>query len=205
MIQKRTLIAVLLTASMVLSGCSALTGEGATYVSETVDVDESTVSQTEFTLEREEWQNRSRDVDVAGEERTINVSTYVRAYTWGEDEAAFAVLSTPQISVANQSMNPIADMSNEETIERLQSGFERQGELKDLDRTGQYTVEAVGEERAVAVFSATAVREEQQADVLIHVTKFEDGEDIVLGAAVQPESAPEVRSDVEAMFEGIDH
>lgn len=205
MINRTTAIAIMLAVTMALSGCSILTGEGASYVAEESGVDESTVAETGFTLERTEWQNQSRDIDVAGEERTINVSTHVSAYSWGEDEGAFAVFSTPQVNLASQTMNPIAEMSNEEIVERFQDGFEGQDNLQDLEQEEEYTTDIAGEERAVTVFSATAVQDGQEVDVLIHVTKFEDGEDIVVGAAVHPASADQVRTDVETMFGGIEH
>lgn len=205
MIRRRILIAVLLATTMALSGCSIITGDGATYVAEDVGVDESTVSETNFTLDRTEWQNRSRDVEIAGEERTVNVSTKIKAYTWGERRGAFAALSTPKVSVAGQEMNPLGDMSRKEVIRRLESGFDGQGEIESLERAEEYTVDAAGDERTVTVFSATATREGQERDIMIHVTKFTDGEDIIIGAGVHSADAQQVREDTETMLEGIDH
>jgi len=204
MVRRHTLIAVLLATTMALSGCSVISGDGATYVADDVGVDESAVSETAFTLDRTEWQNRSRDVEIAGEERTINVSTKIEAYTWGENRGAFAALATPTVAVAGQGMNPIGDMSNEEVVRRLQSGLDGQGEIRNLERTGEYTVEAVGAKRNVTVFSATATREGKQRDVVIHVTKFSDGDDIVVGAGVHAEGAQRVREDTGTMITGID-
>lgn len=205
MIRRQTVIAILLATTMALSGCSVITGDGATYVAEDIGIDESTVSETNFTLDRTEWQNRSRDVEIAGEERTINVSTKVKAYIWGEQRGAFAALATPTVSVAGQKMNPIEDLSREEVIQRLESGFDGQGEIESLEQSEEYTVEAAGEERTVTVFSATATREGQERDIQIHVTKFTDGEDIIIGAGVHAADAEQIREDTETMLEGIDH
>jgi len=205
MIRRQTLVAILLATTMALSGCSVITGDGASYVSENVNIDETVVSDTNYTLERVEWQNRSRDVEIAGEQRTINVSTQVKAYTWGESQGAFAILATPTVDVAGQKMNPVADMSNEELIRQLESGFEGQGEIENLDQTDEYTVDAVNDTRTVTVFSATAIRDGTERQILIHVLKFTDGSDIVVGAAVHADGATEVRGDTETMFAGIAH
>lgn len=203
--KRHTIIAILL-ATVALSGCAAITGDGATYVAERATVADGTIGQTSYGLERAEWQNRSRDFEVAGRERTVEVSTYVEAYTWGEgDRGAFAVLSTPTVQVAGQTLNPIADLSTREMIRRLNSGFEGKGSLEDLERTGEYTVTAAGEERTVVEFSATAVRNGREADVVIHVLRFTDGDDIVVAAAVHRAGADEVRTDTRTMLSGVEH
>ena len=205
MIRRHTIIAILLAATLLLSGCSAVTDGETEYVAEDATVSSATVSETDFTLERSEWQNRSRDVEVAGQERTINASTRVEAYRGSDDRGAFAVLSTPAISVAGQSMNPVADMSEREIVERIQRGLDEEGELADLEEVGTDTVTAAGEERTVTEFSATARRGNENADVVIHVTKFEDGDDIVVGAGVHAAGDEDVRADVETMLGGIEH
>lgn len=205
MVKRSTLVAVLLAMMMALSGCSVITGDGATYVADEAVVDASAASSTNFTQERSEWQNQTREVEVAGEERTVNVSTHVNAYTGSENESAFVALASPKIEVVGQEMNPLESMSDEALIERLESGFDGQGELADLERKGEYTVDAVGEERTVAVFSATAERGNETADIAIHVTKFTDGDDVVAGVAIHPESSDAVRSGVETMMAAIEH
>lgn len=205
MIRRHTIIAILLASTLLLSGCSAITSGETEYVAEEASVSQATVSETGFTLERSEWQNRSRDVDVAGQERTINASTYVEAYRGSGDRGAFAVLSTPAIAVAGQSMNPIADMTEAEIVQRLERGLEAEGDLEDLEEVETYTVSAAGEERTVTVFSATATRGDERVDVVIHVTKFEDGDDVLVGAGAHAAGDDEVRGDVEAMLAGIEH
>lgn len=205
MIKRHTIIAILLASTLLLSGCSAVTSGETEYVAEEVTVSSTTVSDSQFTLERSEWRNRSRDVDVAGQERTINVSTRVEAYRGSEDRSAFALLATPGISVAGQSMNPIADMSEAEIVERLERGLDEEGDLEDLEEERTYTVTAAGGERTVTEFSATARRSDESADVVIHVTKFEDGDDVVVGAGVHAAGDDDARGDIETMLGGIEH
>jgi hypothetical protein len=57
----------------------------------------------------------------------------------------------------------------------------------------------------VTEFTATARRGNETAQVVIHVTKFEDGDDIVVGAGVHAAGDDAVRADVETMLCGIAH
>lgn len=208
MLSTKTLVTVLVVLSMALSGCAVLTGDGASYEADSMEISESAVSETSFTLERAAWENQSRDVEIAGEERTINVSSHARGYTWngnGTESAGMAIISTPKVDVASQTMNPIADWSEEELIDKLADNLEDQGDLKDIEQEDTYTVDSLGEERTVTEFSATAERNGQEEDVVIHVVKFEHGDDIVIGAAVHPDGQDAVRDDIETMLNGLDH
>jgi len=183
---------------LVTTGClGVLTGsEPISATATPAEVDDGTLDRTGYGEYLTESPSLTRNVTVAGQTRRIEVTNEVRGYNrtlalgpLGErDLARFVVLSTPAVSVAGQTFNPVGDWSNRRTVRRLTSTYE------DLDTVAfdeNRTVSALGESRTVSRYTAETTVDGQTVDVYVHLAKFRHGDDFVVALAVHPRQVEE--------------
>ena len=212
MTRRRRLGTVLLVALVLTSGClSVVTGGTATFTSEPATVSEPTLEGTGYSLDRRTTMNESRNFSVAGQERTVRVSSHLAQYhrnvslgPLGEYELArFVVLSTPAVDVLGRTFNPVGDWSERRIVRQLSSQYDG---LSDVSHVNNRSVRVLGESRSVSKFSgrATAVGG-QKIDVVLHVTKFRHGDDFVLAVGIHPARLPDEQGRVDELLRGVEH
>lgn len=209
----RTVALGLVLAMAVLSaGClGVLTGsEPAVFTASEAGVSESALGETGFEAEQAEvrWDNRT--VEVAGQEREVRVQSHVATYrnsvSVGDDGltfGVFAVVATPQASIAGQAMNPIGGMEPRQLVEQVAQGSD--SGFSDVEREGTETMTVLGTETDVARFSAVAERQGQEVPVYIEVTRVRHDGDFVVAIGVYPQDSAELESQVETLFGGLEH
>ena len=116
--------------------------------------------------------------------------------------AAFAVVSTPQASIAGQALNPIGRMDDRELVERI---AQQSGNLHDVEQEDTRTVTILGSDEEVTRFRATAERSGVEVPVYVEVARVEDDGDFVVAVGVYPQGSDEMRSQVTTMFGGVEH
>ena len=190
-----------------LSGCALLTGETLEFSAQPATVSENAQETAQYDLVGVEAREINRTVDVLGQERRIvatnHVATYERdlAVTTTEAVGTVVLVSTPQMSVAGQSVNPVGSMGPESVLRTLGAG---QG-IGDLSRQGNRTVTVLGEEATVTDFDGTTTVAGQDVDVTVHFLQVPHEGDYVIGLAVHPAVMSADQAGVDAMFEGIEH
>jgi hypothetical protein len=115
-------------------------------------------------------------VEVAGMSEDIVVRNYLTEHEKSIDlgplgsfrAASFVVLTSPQISVFGQELNPISEMSSEELIGLLESNFDGIG---NAEKIGDGSVSILDQETAEAVYEAEVEVEGTTVDANIHVTE----------------------------------
>ncbi|MDG5759365.1 DUF6517 family protein [Natronococcus sp. A-GB1] len=153
---------------------------------------------------------------VAGQE--IEVTSYGSEYTrtidlpldifGGEIEAGvFAVISTPQVSVAGEEFNPVGEMENEELVQEIQTQYE---ELRIEESVGERSVSALEETITLETFEGEAVLHgEHGIDILLDIAQLEHDDDYLVIVGVYPdlEDFPidSERDRIDAMVQGLEH
>lgn len=205
----RRLLAVLaLTGLIALSGCALITGETIEFSAQPATVSEDAQSSAGYDLVGVEARTVNRTVDVIGMERTVratnHVATYERDLAVATSGAVgtVAVVSTPQMSVAGQSVNPVGSMGPRQLLTTVSAG---QGGLSEVERRGNRTTTVLDRNATVTVFDATTTYAGQEVDVNVHVLRVDHGGDHVIALAVHPTLISAEQAGVDAMFEGIDH
>lgn len=212
-IQRRSVaLLVLLALAILTSGCvGVLTGsEPAVFEASDATVSDSALSETDFQPQedRVEWANRS--VEVAGQSREVRVknhfATYKRSVALaGPDDVTFgffALISSPQASIAGQALNPLGRMDPRQLVEQV---AKQSGSLSDVQRQGTRSVSILGSDAEVVRFSAIAERQGQEVPVYVEVTRIGDDGDFVIAIGVYPQDSDEMQSQVTTMFRGIEH
>ncbi|WP_247730245.1 DUF6517 family protein [Halovivax limisalsi] len=210
--KRRTYLAGAGTAALAgLAGCTGLLGLDK-HESNPVGVAAETRNETGYQQSRIDDIVIDKSVDLGLWSESITVTNYVveheKAITVGplidQRAAVFAVLSTPQISIAGQEVNPIKDMETGELVQRLAANYEG---VSGVQHVEDATVSILGESVTTSTFQAQATfGGNQDIDVNLHVTEAAaTDEDLVVGVGVYPTAlASQERTNVETLLSSID-
>ncbi|WP_336002718.1 DUF6517 family protein [Halorientalis halophila] len=208
---RRILATVAVAAVMVTAGCGFLLGnEPATFSASPATVSEQALEETSYEETNVTEQNISREVEAAGQTREVVVTNHMAQYErqvgisgLGEQEAAaFVAFSSPQISVAGQSFNPLDDMSERDILNQFNT---EHSNVQVEEQTGTRNLSILGETRSVKQFDGTTELSGQEIDVIIHATKFEHGDDHIGAIAIYPERVDGEEDRVVTLYEGLEH
>ncbi len=197
-----------------LAGCTALdvaTGDTAEFTAGTATVADATLSESGYELNEVTDETIAREVEVAGRTREVRVTNTVAEYDkavelFGQryQAAVFAAVTTPQIQVLGQALNPIAEMGTRERAELILSRYENVG---DLERGSEYSTTVLGAEADVVVYTAEGEIEGTGAstELELHIGEpVAAGDDFVLPLAAYPAAFSDGEN-VRRMMNGIVH
>ena len=183
--EKSRFIAVLGVALLVaMAGCTQLiTSEEASFEANEGGVDGA--EEAGFELDSSEYHNITRTVEAAGQEREITVSNYVETYLNKPDdnssEAAFAVITSPQVKIAGQAVNPVGDWSHSKILEEFGGELDGYGTITDLEEEDTETMEILDTETDVTTFNATVESDDgSERPVTVTVTSVKHDDDYVI-------------------------
>jgi hypothetical protein len=205
----RRIVAVLaLTALIMLSGCALLTGETLEFTAGHASVSDEAQQAAQYELIKMDNQSINRTVEALGQERTVKATNHIARYerdlpvTTTEAVGTVVVVSTPQIDVAGQSVNPVGSMEPRQLLETVAAG---QSGFSDITQTDNRTKTVLGDETTVTVFAATTEYGGQNVDLTVHLVRVPHEGDYVIGLAVHPSLMSGEQAGVDTMFGGIEH
>ncbi len=148
--------------------------------------------------------------EVGGVSEDVRVTNYLTEHEKGIDlgpigtvqAAAFVVLTSPQISIVGQELNPIAEMSSEELIDLLEADFD---DISDAEHVSDEETTVLDQETTESLFEAEAAFNGMTADVNIHITESVQTEnDHLVAIGVYPKEVEGIESDnIAALLDGI--
>jgi len=208
MVSNRTLAILAVGVLLATAGCTQLATGDAEF-----SASESSVEGAEeqgYELNRTEWQNVSRTIEAGGEEREITVNNRVQLYLNQSDEGApdgaFAVITSPQVQVAGQAMNPASDWSHEEILEEFGGEFDSYGEIQNLSERDTETMTVLDTETEVSTFDATVESDDGETEqVVVHVTKVQHDGDFVITVGVHDEGDEANEQAIEELIQNLEH
>ena len=180
---RRTVGALAVSGIAGLAGCSgggATTFEAEAAVTSTGDTGYEQTRQDESEITR----------TFAGQDVTVtNVLTEYQkevsiALIGDAKLGVFTAFTSPQVSVAEQTFNPIGDWSTTKLVKQLQSRYES---MDDATKEGESNHDILGGSRTVVRFSATMTVDGNDIPVIMLVAKFEHDSDIVVPMGIFPE------------------
>lgn len=140
------------------------------------------------------------DRTVAGSEE-VTVTNYLTEHEKGIElgpvgtvqAAAFVVLTSPQVSIAGQELNPIAEMPSEELIELIEADFDG---IDDVEHVSDGETDVLEQETTESIYEADAAFNGVTVDVNVHITEsVETAEDHLVTIGVYPEQVESVESE----------
>lgn len=128
-------------------------------------------------------------------EKTINLGPLGSARA-----AAFVLLTSPQISIAGQEMNPVDEMSAEELVDMLEADFDT---IENVEPVTNNDVTVLDQETTESIFEAEAKVKGTTVDVHIHVTEsVQTDEDHLVTIGVYPKKLQATEADNIATLRG---
>lgn len=209
--QRRTVLAGVPGA--LLGGCTdILTQEQTEFEADRGVVSESARSDTGY-----EEVNRAAprsENEYEGIDRTIVVINKLTEYARSMDLplasggqlGRFTVLATPEVTVADRALNPVADMDNDELAMTVQDKYDS---ISNVRRVDERQADLLGEPTTVSRYRADAETEGESAEVHLHIAKGEstrsdDGTDYIVTVGVNPRDIDE-RDRIDRLVSAVRH
>lgn len=205
---RRVTLTLALVGLVALSGCALLTGETLEFAAGPATVGEDAQSAAQYDQVSMESPTINRTISVAGQERTVRATNHVVTYerdlavTTTQATGTVVVLSTPQMAVVDQPLNPVGEMGPRQLLETISAG---QADLSNVAVSENRTVPVLGENATVTVFDATTTAGGQEIDVTVHLVRVAHDGDFVVGVGVHPSIMTAEQAGVDRMFQGIEH
>lgn len=210
--QRRTVLASA-PGALLLGGCTdILTQEQTTFEADRAVVSGSARSDAGYE-EVNRGEARSEN-DYEGVDRTIVVVNKLTEYArtmdlplaGGGQLGRFTVLSTPEVTVADRALNPVADMDNDELAMTVQDKYDS---ISDVRRVDERQARLLGESTPVGRYRADAETEGESAEVHLHIAKGESergdgGTDFIVPVGVNPRDIDE-RDRIDTLIGGVQH
>jgi len=206
---RRTAVAVALAALVLASGCLGFLSGPVTFSANQVTVEDSTLESSGYEEVSVEEMQVNRTFEAAGQSKTVEITNWVAQYekqvsVLGVERraAVFGTFSSPEVSVLGQSFNPLNDYDNRELVQLIQQQY---GTISDLTAVSNTTMSVLGHSTTVTKFSGTANFDGQSIDVFVHVTKVNDGGDIVAAVGVYPQQLDGEEEHVVTLLQNLEH
>ncbi|MFC6837849.1 DUF6517 family protein [Halomarina ordinaria] len=207
---RRELIAGLGTAGAIgLAGCLGVAGVDE-HTATAVGVEKEARRETGYEQSEPEELVIEESVGAMGYSEDVIVTNYLVEHEktvdmgpLGDQRAAvFIVLSTPQISVVGQQVNPVEDKSTKELVELVASNYDG---LSNAQHETDEEVSIMDSSVTESVFVADAEFDGQEVEVNLHVTEaVKTADDLVVSIGVYPrELGRQERENIKTLMEAI--
>ncbi|RQG95378.1 DUF6517 family protein [Natrarchaeobius chitinivorans] len=207
---RRTLLAGIGSAGAIgLAGCLGVAGLDE-HTANPVGVEEDARSDTGYEQSEPENLVIEESVGAVGYSEGVRVTNYLIEHEKAVDMgplgeqrgAVFIVLSTPQISVVGQQVNPVEDKSTEELVELVASNYDGIGNVQH-ERDDDVSI--LGSSVTESIFVADAEFSGQDVEVNLHITEaVETDDDLVVSIGVYPRDLERrERENIETLMEAV--
>ncbi|QKG91710.1 hypothetical protein EXE44_13980 [Halorubrum sp. SS7] len=221
------LAAMAASASVAVAGCA---GEDGSYEfdAEPARVPESAYSDSGYDGQEPESFSIDREFNATGVNARVTATTWVARYVNPTTQSALFVASTPNASVAGQSVNPLVRVEGAELIRRLLNQVNQQDigggnadiQTDDIEARGEETRTILGQEATISVFETTVSADVEGSNgqsgsvedipVLLYLTTIQhqaadaDSEDVIALVGLHPVEV-EQSEQLLAMMEAVEH
>ncbi|ERH08620.1 MAG: hypothetical protein J07HX64_00366 [halophilic archaeon J07HX64] len=202
--RRATLGALATTGVAALAGCSLL-NDPLQREAEPAAVAESAANSTGFTQDELVEQVAETSVEINNESRDLSLTNWLNRYTRAApdielDAALFGLLTTPTVTVAGRSANPLRRLDRERLLQEM---LDRLGvvPIENIQQVGERQVTVLGEAAPVEEFLAET---EQEVSLRLHLGDRTHESDLLVLFALHPELL-DLTGDVDTLAEGVVH
>ncbi|RDI71932.1 DUF6517 family protein [Halopelagius longus] len=211
-ITRRTVLGGVAAGLAATSGCLgfATGSQPLAFEADHASVGDETLSETGYERAEKRSPSVSREFTVAGQTREVEVTNHLTLYEKAVDlgplgsqkVALFALFTTPKIEIADRTFNPIDELSTQQLLERFLSRYEG---LSVDGKVESATVRTLDTDVTVEKYEGAVTVQGQNVDVYLHVTRFEHGDDFVVGLGSYPQRLDGEAENVRSLIAGIEH
>jgi hypothetical protein len=207
-------VAIALAVLSTTAGCGFILGtEALSFAATPATVSDAALDDTGYERADVRAQQVNRTFEVAGQSREVQVTNQLARYERDVDlsvvglgrqrAGVFVAFSTPQVEIAGQTFNPLAEMSNRELLAQFESSYSG---LSVGERVDSRQVTMLGETTAMERFEGQATLAGSEVPVYVEVvTRVRHDGDFVVALAVYPQALNGERDTVVRLVEGVEH
>ena len=199
MVSRRQVLGTIGGAALVgTAGCvDFVTGEGLFYESAQATVSEEALNETGYSEDEIDSFGIDESVSALGVSRTVEITNWQAEYERTGDQNilssisddapySFIAVSTPQVSVLGQELNPVGNMDAAELIDRVESQYDR---ISNIEEREEVDATVLDEDTTLTRFEAEAsVDDLIDIPLIIEITEaVESEDDLVLTVATYPD------------------
>jgi len=208
---RRLAVALAVVALTTMAGCGFITGQSAlTFSASPTTVADGAQSETGYEEVTVEEQTVTRTFSAADQSREVEVTNQLAQYERQVDlaplgskrAAVFVTLSSPEVEVAEQTFNPISDVSEREILAEFESQYDG---ISVGDSVGSRPATVLGRSASVEKFEGTADLSGTQVDTYAHAVKVEHETDYVVAVAIYPQQIPGEEEEIVTLLEALEH
>lgn len=212
---RRRFLTAAVTGSVALSaGClDFVTGDGPLeFSSDRVAPTDSALEETGFEEMSVEEETFEETVE-AGVEREVKANFWLSSYSkaleiqgQSEEATAFVAVSSPNMSVAGRSLNPIDEMDSEELLDEFRGQIESgEADIQDVQHEETFSVSILDESRDVDLLRGQTEYQGEAIDIELVVASFAHEGDYLVLAGMYPEMFQDEGVNVETLLESAEH
>ena len=196
----RLLVAVALV--VVLAGCA---GGSYSYAAEPASIDGSVLSDAGYEHAEPEAIEIDEQFEIAGEGVEIELRSWIAGYERSAGDGLLLVVSTPDATVAGQSVNPLARLSGGDLITRaLEASDEGDGEVRDVEEVAVEERTILGQETTVRSYEGVLETDEGDVPIAFHLATVEHDDDVIVLLGVHPQMFDERETQL-GLMEAVQH
>ncbi|MFB6176906.1 MAG: DUF6517 family protein [Halobaculum sp.] len=170
-----------------------------------INVSDSAISQTEFTLVEAKPVTFEKTFEIEGQSQTVTMNAHMvnlqRTYQ-GAPLGSMVLLSVPQVKILGQQIDVVKRLDPMSMYSRAKG---QSGDLQKQQKIGEFSTQSLGGSRTVEVYRGTAERSGSETKVRIYVTTFDHGGDTMVGVAIVPESAGSEKQAIRTLLGGLQY
>ena len=196
----RLLVAVALV--VVLAGCA---GGSYSFAAEPASIDGDDLSDAGYEHAEPEAIEIHEQFEVADQGVEIELRSWVVGYERTAGDGLILVVSTPDATVAGQSVNPLARLSGTELISRaLEASGDGDEELRDIQEVAVEERTILNQESTVRSYEGVMETDEGDVPIAFHLATVEHEGDVIVLLGVHPQAFDERETQL-GLMEVVEH
>jgi hypothetical protein len=188
-----------------LAGCPLL-DEASSQAAEPAAVSDSVLGETAFEHRETTDEVIEETVEAAGESTEVTLTNWITRYTRplqgvAADAVRFTLLTTPTVSLAGQSVNPLQQLDKERLVQEM---VDRQqaAPIENVEKTGERATTVLDEEVTVTEFDAQTAQ--KQVALRLYLGDLAHDGDVVVLFGLHPELVDESET-IYTLAGGVEH
>lgn len=191
----RLVVALALVA--VLAGC---VGGSYTYAADPAEIDGGALGDAGYEHAEPEAIELDERFEIAGEGVDVEIRSWIAGYERSTGDGLLLVASTPDATVAGQSVNPLARLSGTELVTRiLETSGEGDGDLRDVEEVATEERTILGEQATVRSYEGVMDTDAGEVPIAFHLATVTHDEDVIVLLGVHPQEIDERQTQLELM------
>lgn len=190
-------LVVALAILVALSGC---VGGSYAYAAEPASIEEGALTDAGYEHEEPEAIEIDEQFEVVGQDVDVEIRSWVAGYERSTGDGMLMAVSTPDATVAGQSVNPLVRLSGTELITRaLEATGEGDAEVRDVEEVAVEERTILDEETEVRSYEGVLETDEGNVTIAFHLATVEHGDDVVVLLGMHPQEFDERGTQLDLM------